>query len=415
MPAWTSSIRPAAARASCAVPNTTVKVSRRVRSSRRHGCAAYMPVCLAPATTSGWAACISRARTPPIITEASRSTRQDTLSGPNSPGSPRSTRTGSGPLTPERVQRERRAVVDAVAALHQTPAGEPTDVAHPEPLHHRPGPAVVPLRERDDLLGAELLEREGQSRAADLGRVAATPQVRAHGPADLQPTLPARQPAATGQLAGGAVVGDPLADAGGLPRLAHAGGGAPRGVDGPHATVPGRHGVVPVQPPEVLGVLEVDRLQPEALGEPGAHGLGDDVPQPPVAVGPALHHHAEVARPDPGVRVVLGVVQPRRAQVAVHLDEVVELPADDTVVLPLPVGEHRLEVPEPPAGLLLELAGQRFLRRLARLQVATDDVPDARQQRPVRRAAHGVHPVPVVADQGTYAGRLTHASTVASP
>src|SRR5215211_43025 len=146
MPAWTSSIRPAAARASCAVPDTTGKVSRRVRSSRRHGCAAYMPVCLAPATTSGWAACISRARTPPIITEASRSTR-----------------TGSGPLTPERVQRERRAVVDAVAALHQTPAGEPTDVAHPEPLHHRPGPAVVPLRERDDLLGAELLEREGQS------------------------------------------------------------------------------------------------------------------------------------------------------------------------------------------------------------------------------------------------------------
>src|SRR5262245_41168228 len=46
-----------------------------------------MPVWRAPATTSGWAECISSALAPPSITVASRWTRQDTESGPNSPGS----------------------------------------------------------------------------------------------------------------------------------------------------------------------------------------------------------------------------------------------------------------------------------------------------------------------------------------
>src|SRR6266508_483026 len=87
MARWTSSIRLDAAAASCRVPNTTVKVWRRVRSSRRHGSRSYMPVWRAPATTRGWAACMSRARTPPILTDASRSTCQETLPGPNSPAS----------------------------------------------------------------------------------------------------------------------------------------------------------------------------------------------------------------------------------------------------------------------------------------------------------------------------------------
>ena len=46
-----------------------------------------MPVWRAPATTSGWAECISSALAPPSITVASRWTRQETESGPNSPGS----------------------------------------------------------------------------------------------------------------------------------------------------------------------------------------------------------------------------------------------------------------------------------------------------------------------------------------
>jgi hypothetical protein len=151
--------------------------------------------------------------------------------------------------------------------------------------------------------------------------------------------------------------------------------------------MPGRHGVVVVQPPQVLSVPRTDRFQPQAPGEPDAHRLGDDVAQPTVAVAAALHHQLEVVRADPGVGVVLAGLQPGRPQVAVHLDQVVQLAADHPAVLPLPVGDHGLDVPESPAGLLLELAGQRLLWRLARFQVATDDVPAAGQQPPVRRAA----------------------------
>jgi len=178
--------------------------------------------------------------------------------------------------------------------------------------------------------------------------------------------------------------------------------------------VPLGHRVVVVQPPQVVGVPGADRLQPQAVGEPDAYRLGDDVPQTAIAVGAAPHHQLEVVRPDPGGRVVLAVLQPGRVEVAVHVDEVVELTADHTAILPLPVGDHGLDAPQPPAGLLLELAGQRLLRRLAGFEVTTHDVPDARQHPPVGRPALGVDPVPMVADEGSDTGWRTHAATVAT-
>jgi hypothetical protein len=79
---------------------------------------------------------------------------------------------------PDRVQRERRAVVDTVESFHQASAGELADVAHPQPLHHCTRPPVVPFGERHDLFRAKVLERQPQSRPADLGRIAASPPAR---------------------------------------------------------------------------------------------------------------------------------------------------------------------------------------------------------------------------------------------
>jgi hypothetical protein len=85
-----------------------------------------------------------------------------------------------------------------------------------------------------------------------------------------------------------------------------------RGLDGPAAAMPGRHGVVVVQPPQVLSIPRADRFQSQAPGEPDTHRLGDNIAQPTVAVAATLHHQLEVVRADPGVGVVLAGLQPGR-------------------------------------------------------------------------------------------------------
>jgi hypothetical protein len=103
-------------------------------------------------------------------------------------------------------------------------------------------------------------------------------------PANLQPLAalmsPPGQSSAADQLAGPTVIGDPLVDANRPPRLTEAGGVAMRCVQVPAATMPFRHRLVLMQPPEILGVAWANRLQPESLRESdpigqlrhGAHG-----------------------------------------------------------------------------------------------------------------------------------------------
>jgi hypothetical protein len=73
---------------------------------------------------------------------------------------------------------------------------------------------------------------------------------------------------------------------------------------------------------------------------------------------------------------MLAVLQRRCVQIAVDVDEVVTLVAGKPVARirrvplvgrPLPVRDDRLDAPQPPAGLLLDLPGERLLGRLARL------------------------------------------------
>src|SRR3954453_16354899 len=155
-----------------------------------------------------------------------------------------------------------------------------------------------------------------------------------------------------------------------------------------------------------------DRLEPQSVGEPGSDRMRDQVPQPTVAVRPVDHQQVEIIRPDPRRGVVLACLQPRTAEVAVDRDQVVELTPYPALVLPLPVRDGPDDVPHLPAGLLLQLPRQRLLRRLTRLEVSADDLPDSWIQPPLQRTALHVHTMLFVPDQRTYTVNRTHTANL---
>jgi hypothetical protein len=68
---------------------------------------------------------------------------------------------------PNGVQGERRAVVDAIEPFHQASANELADVAHPQPLHHRTRPPVVPALYVDN--GSAFASKQLERACAVLG------------------------------------------------------------------------------------------------------------------------------------------------------------------------------------------------------------------------------------------------------
>ena len=141
------------------------------------------------------------------------------------------------------------------------------------------------------------------------------------------------------------------------------------------------------------------RRQQHPGRQPGSRRPGDDVPQPAVTAGAALHQQAEIPRTGPVGRVVLARFQSRSREVPVHLDEVVRFTAHHAVGGPFPVSHDTLDMPQPPAGLLPDLPGQRLSRGFAGLNMAAHDLPAARQQPTTRGPPVHVHTVAVVFDQ----------------
>lgn len=71
-------------------------------------------------------------------------------------------------------------------------------------------------------------------------------------------------------------------------------------------------------------------------------------------------------------------LQPRRSEIARHFNEIVELTANNTVMLPFPVGDLSTDMKKFPARFFLDFPCESFFEGLARLDVATDNVPDPR-------------------------------------
>jgi hypothetical protein len=176
-------------------------------------------------------------------------------------------------------------------------------------------------RARHHGLDPEDVECKCQPGAADLGGIAAPPELASQRPSDLEPVRVreewtvnlvrgahpglcrkqrvdltpvvvdrrARQPAATDNLPAHAVVGNPLVDAVQAPRVAH----EPRPLlrllkARLLVAVPIRHLVVVMHEPQVSSVTGADRLKPKARREPRPTGAsrrrGYHAAQPPTMV-----------------------------------------------------------------------------------------------------------------------------------
>jgi len=109
-----------------------------------------------------------------------------------------------------------------------------------------------------------------------------------------------------------------------------------------------------------------------------SEGSGHDVAQAEILVCSPVHQKLQVVDPNPGVGVVLSSLQPRRSEIARNFNEIIEFTANHTLMLPFPVGDPSTDMNQVPARFFLDLPCESFFEGLARLHVATDNVPDAR-------------------------------------
>jgi hypothetical protein len=137
-----------------------------------------------------------------------------------------------------------------------------------KPLHDGTGTVVACLGERDDFVGIQLVERELQPGAPDLGGVAAAPEFVVERPPDLQtiPTIDVRsgQTAPPNSFAGHPVVGHPLVNTFHKPRLSDSGDLLIDLFARPFA-VPLSYGRVSVYRKKVVRMPRTDRFQTETI------------------------------------------------------------------------------------------------------------------------------------------------------
>jgi hypothetical protein len=97
-----------------------------------------------------------------------------------------------------------------------------------------------------------------------------------------------------------------------------------------------------------------------------------------VPIGPTFHHEFDIVASDPGIGVVLPILQLRRPHVALYFDDVVEFTANYSIVLLFPVSNLSGDATQFPASFLIDLSGKGLLGGFTCLNVTTNDVLDPR-------------------------------------
>src|SRR5262245_50330672 len=79
-------------------------------------------------------------------------------------------------------------------------------------------------------------------------------------------------------------------------------------------------------------------------------------------------------------------------------------------MLPLPVSDLSTDVMQLPARLFFDFPCESLCRYFARLHVATNDIPDTREDSACHRPPLDKHATSVIANQGAYTSWFTHAA-----